>query len=621
MSRFLQFRLKTTVPKQDHARWRHHKRVILRAGLMSVILAASISVGGRDDVGPSGPAPESMVSGTTETDGRRTILDLQPFRETSSIRILSHTGRQGLATLVNLQPAINMWYLLTVSWADGTQVSYHLENPRPKRRRVLLDTAHPSGLVIAEGVDRYPCELFGNGASNNLEVARDSQLPFYSICEARLYVRHPVTGHRTALETATEFFRTEVWGGELLIDFGHHLVGDLNRETGRLQRAQPTLPAAGEKEAVGPRPGLVDPAYADRLITPPNLGIGMTGRPNAVGMTPGAWYAADGNPGIYVSILRPNLIAPQILRSHPSVVRPLDPLETSALCYLVAFDLDQFEVGWARGTAHPGVGWSGHIRSDMRIASLPGPDGIGTSAPLVATGQIDPEAARRTVATFAGGFKRAQGAFKFGALALQNHGSHYGFIENGIVFSRLEPGLATIIVFNDGRLQMKTWRDNDNPQLRKVKYARQNGVALVDVDVSSRTPAPGPLVGQWGPGNWSGSEDLKLRTIRAGVALQTVGVRSFLIYAVFSDATPSAMARVFQAYGCEYAMLLDMNALEHTYAAVYARVDSHLIVQHLIAGMSHADPSSVGQLVPRFMGYPDNRDFFYVMKRTSAGAP
>ena len=38
------------------------------------------------------------------------------------------------------------------------------------------------------------------------------------------------------------------------------------------------------------------------------------------------------------------------------------------------------------------------------------------------------------------------------------------------------------------------------------------------------------------------------------------------------------MARVFQAYGCRYAMLLDMNALEHTYLATYHMAGDNLVV-------------------------------------------
>ncbi|MBI4768184.1 MAG: hypothetical protein HY787_26905 [Deltaproteobacteria bacterium] len=73
----------------------------------------------------------------------------------------------------------------------------------------------------------------------------------------------------------------------------------------------------------------------------------------------------------------------------------------------------------------------------MKDKSLSGPDGINTSAPLRRTGQINPLDRSHTVATFTGGFKRLQGAFKYGPLSLINHGSHYGFLANGVIFSRL----------------------------------------------------------------------------------------------------------------------------------------------------------------------------------------
>jgi hypothetical protein len=76
------------------------------------------------------------------------------------------------------------------------------------------------------------------------------------------------------------------------------------------------------------------------------------------------------------------------------------------------------------------------------------------------------------------------------------------------------------------------------------------------------------------------------------------------------------MAQVFQAYRCKYAMLLDMNALEHTYLALYRQQDSQFQVQHLIKEMSVLDKSSKGQVVPRFIGYADNRDFFYLLRKT-----
>jgi len=225
---------------------------------------------------------------------------------------------------------------------------------------------------------------------------------------------------------------------------------------------------------------------------------------------------------------------------------------------------------------------------------------------------IPPADAPRTVATFIGGFKRVHGAFRYGVLAGRNHGSHYGFIEDGVIFSKLQPGLATVIVTADGSVDMRTWSQADDAGLAHIRYARQNGVPLIEYDARRGVGVPGALVSLWGPGNWSGSADEVLRTLRAGLCLQEAASRRFIIYGYFSSATPSAMARVFQAYGCRYAMLLDINALEHTYLAVYGHRGGQVLVEHLVEGMKELDRGVGGRLAPRFLGFPDDRDFFYL---------
>jgi hypothetical protein len=546
-----------------------------------------------------------------KAEAPKTILDLQQFRRTSSIPVRSAAGREGVATLVNLNPAINVWYLLSVAWRDGGGVepAWHLENPNPHGARVVLDEKYPAGIEIAQGNNRYSCDLLG-GSPNALDQGRNSQLIYYPLCEGRLYLRNPAKGKRTALEAATEFLRNQVWGGEKVIDLFHHLLADRYRETG--DTSNRTQPAAAATIKPGRPPAAqTDAEYPDRLVMPENLGVALAQGVEKNGMTPGAWYPAEGHSGIFVSVLQPDFISPAILHSYKTQVNNLDSVEASSLCYLIAFDLDRFELGYALGTEHPAVNWSDRTLPQMRDSRLPGPDGIGNIDPLISTGLIEPDNGRRAVATFTAGFKRSHGAFRYGDLALKNHGSHYGFIENGVVFSKLQPGLATVFMRNDGRLEMKTWTEADNTVLAGIRYARQNGVPLIE------SSAPGQLVARWGPGNWSGSEDEKLRTIRAGVALEENEGKRFLIYAVFSDATPSAMARVFQAYQCNYAMLLDMNALEHTYLALYRRSGTEVTADHLIKGMSQLDKSASGALVPRFLGYPDNRDFFFVMRRAA----
>lgn len=547
----------------------------------------------------------------------KTIIELQQFRETSPIGIRSRTGAQGIATLINLNSRINVWYVLRLSWKGGLEDSvWHLENPKPRTAHVLLDRAFPFGLVVTEDKNRYTCDLWGKDSSKALKQGRGSGLIYYPLCGARLYLRNPAIGHRTALEAAAEFLRNQVWRGEDVVDLFHHLMAERYRETGEVQNRKQAGSGGIEQGNGYPIGAALDPQCANRLLMPSNLGITLSQRnPEKNGVIPGAWYAAAGNPGIYVSVLQPDFIDSAILKSYRTVVNSLDRVEASSLCYLIAFDLGRYKVGYALGTEHPGVGWSERVTGAVRDPHLPGPDGIGNIAPLVSTGLIQPNAARRTVATFAAGFKRTHGAFRYGELALRNHGSHYGSIENGVVFSKLQPGLATIFVRNDGFVDMKKWTDADNGALEQIRYARQNGVPLIEFDAASGASVPGPLVARWGAGNWSGSEDKKLRTLRAGIALQESHSKRFLIYAVFSDATPSAMARVFQAYRCRYAMHLDMNALEHTYLAVYRRSASGLAIDHLLKGMSQLDRSVAGQIVPRFLGYSDNRDFFYVMVR------
>jgi len=543
------------------------------------------------------------------TDRATTIVELQQFRRSACIPIRSKDGGPGNATLVNLNPAINAWYLLDVAWAGGSETSYHLENPKPGVQNLLLDKNYPSGLVILAGKTSYSCDLFG---ADELAQAKASALIYSPLCEGRIYLRNPVTGHRTTLEAATEFLREHVWGAEKVIALGHVLLGDVHRETGTMESNAQTA-VGGKTGGDGPLPALIDPKYGDRLLTSNNLGIDLGGA-ERTGMIPGAWYPASGNPGVYVSIIQPNLIDPSILRSYTNSVNNLDGVEASALAYLIAFDLDRFDLGYALGTEHPKVGWSDHMLAAMRDPALPGPDGISSSAPLISTGLISPEDAPKTVATFTGGFKREHGAFKYGELALKNHGTHYGFIEEGVLFSKLQPGLSTIFVLDDNSVGMKTWTEADDKLLNRIKYARQNGVPLIEFNEASQSASPGALVNRWGPGNWSGSEDMKLRTMRSAAAFEKSAGKRFLIYAVFSSATPSAMARVFQAYRCDYGMLLDMNALEHTYMALYRRAGAQLFVDHLVKGMSELDKSASGEVIPRFLGYADNRDFFYVKR-------
>ena len=546
----------------------------------------------------------------------KSVIELQQFRRTWEARISDRRGRGGNAVLINLNPRVNFWYLLQITWDGQATASYHLTNSRPESHDLILDASFPAGLLLEDAGARTRCELWSDDSPTSLAAAARLKTPYVTLCDDEVVLRRPTAGRRTKLEWATDFLRDNVWGGEELTA----LVRDNLYNDAQLVRAEGIAGAAdsgsGSAAAGGPLPARIAAEHASDRLTP--LGLGLALQTPQPGVRVGTWNAARDNPGVFVGVIQPGLIEATLLASSPRRASPLDAIEAGALTYLVAFDLSRFEIDYAVGTEHPRVGWSERARPEMRDGSLPGPDGIGDITPLVAGGIVPYSLAERTVASFAGGFKRSHGAFSSGALALRNSGSHYGFIESGVVLSKLQPGLATIFVLDDGEVRMKTWTVEDDALLERIEFARQNGVPIVEKDPVSGESVPGALVARWGDGNWSGSEDRKLRSVRAGICLQESSAGRYLLYGYFSSATPSAMARVFQAYGCSYAMITDMNALEHTYLALYRVEASRLAVDHLVEGMSVLDKVVDGQVLPRFLGFADNRDFFYVVRRQSA---
>src|SRR6478672_1460959 len=132
--------------------------------------------------------------------GAKTIVDLQPFRMWQSRPIQSPAGRRGTVTLVNLNPAIGAWYVLTIAWNDAPERAYHLENPRPRNQVVALDPNYPSGLLIVEGAARYRCDLFDAASAQALEHDAAAGPIFEPLCESRLYVRNHASGRHTRLE-------------------------------------------------------------------------------------------------------------------------------------------------------------------------------------------------------------------------------------------------------------------------------------------------------------------------------------------------------------------------------------------------------------------------------------
>lgn len=537
----------------------------------------------------------------------KSVLELQPFRH--EVLALDPAGGRTLR-LISLNPAVNVWFLLqTETDKAGVFDSYHLENPYPGTQGVRLDPGASPALVFSDGPVETRCAPFAdNGAE--LASARASGLPYAPICGGRMYLRNRVAGSRTNLETWAEFLRDNVWGGEDVVRIVRdNLFRDSQLETSDQLGTNGQSPAAA-----GPAPMLVSARYSDHPVISTLLDMGLTGTRQGR-MALGLWYPVTGLDGVFASAFQPRAVSADILKA-PGKVNALDGIEGKATGYMVAFDLGQYNINFALGTDHPSLGWSSRPPGSIRPRGLKGPDGVSTANPLVTLGMVNPVQAAQTIAIFTGGFKRQHGAFKFGDMATFNYGHHYGFIENGVILSKLQPGLSTLFGLTDGSVHMKTWTTDDDALLGRIRFARQNGVPLIETDPATGHGVPGERVTKWGPGNWSGSAKTELRTLRAGACMVRRDGTQFLLYGYFSTATPSAMTRIFQAYGCDYAMLLDMNALEHTYLAVYVRDNGTLNVGHMVPGMSLIDKKARdGTLIPRFLGYVDNRDLFYLTRK------
>lgn len=533
----------------------------------------------------------------------KSITELQPFRS-ETVAALPDTGQP--LRLVSLNPAINAWFLLYIG-EDGTkdQKTYHIENPRPSEQTLTLSAgAAPASMLAGK-----PCAPWA-GDPSALVDAQASGLPYAPLCDGRIYLRNQVPGSSTTLERTTEFLRKHVWLGEEIV----RLVRDNLFEDSEIEISSELATSGSGRLDLGPGAALIEAPTGERPVISAQTGLALSGT-EAGQMTVGIWYPVTGLPDVYASAIQPKEISTSILKG-PGKTNALDAVESRATDYMVAFDLAHFDLGFAVGTNHPALGWSPRPPASVRPRGMPGPDGVASPKPLVVLGMVSPSLADRTVATFTAGFKREHGAFKFGDYATLNFGTHYGFIEQGVILSKLQPNLSTLYVLQDGTIGMKTWVEADNALLPQIRFARQNGVALLEPDPETGLGIPGPRVTQWGPGNWSGSAEAELRTLRAGACIREHEGTRFLIYAYFSTATPSAMARTFQAYGCTYAMLLDMNALEHTYLALYVRSGGKVHIEHLVPGMSDIDKADKsGNLVPRFLGYPDNRDLFYIVRR------
>ena len=572
----------------------------LRARLLGAALGVAVLPVHADTLAPwyMSAGDRAAQFAAFREDVTRSVVEFQPFRSE-----LSGVGADGTPIrLISLNPFVNAWFLLETGNGRAVQ-QWHLENVAPELFTVSLG-ADGREITVESQAGAVTCAPW----EGELEDARRQGLPYTPVCEGRLFLRATGSGSRTMRESVTEFLRDYVPFGEDLIT----LIKDTLYEDAYLTSAQ-TMDEAEAGEAVA---ALGHANLRSQQVMRTFMRVDLVGADSSQ-MEAGAWYAVQNAPGIYASVVQPGMVHPDILNRRGEA-NGLDGVENYADVHMFAFDMSRFDLRYEIGTSHPQVDWSPRPSGSGRNYNLPGPDGFGTVAPLQMTGMLNPVFLDRVAGIFAGGFKRDHGAWRLSDMAYSNHGHHYGFVVNGVVLSRLQPGLATVWVLQDGSVQMGTWSESLDMLLPYIRFARQNGVPLIEPDADTGESVPGAQVTSWMGGNWSGSAEAQLRTMRSGLCSREIEGRRFLIYAVFSSATPSGMARTFQAYGCDYAMLLDMNSLDLTYSAIYTREPGapEFDIVHLDRRMGESDSRhSDGRPMGRFIEFSDNRDFFYLLRR------
>jgi hypothetical protein len=169
---------------------------------------------------------------------------------------------------------------------------------------------------------------------------------------------------------------------------------------------------------------------------------------------------------------------------------------------------------------------------------------------------------------------------------------HNGSSINGRSYEPLRDGLATLVSYRNGRVDVTTWRGGANagPQ---IVFARQS-LPLIIGD-GKLSPALNDS-SQWGLtlGN-------AVRVWRTGVGIDR---RGNLLYAAANDQTVTTLAKILQRAGAVRAMQFDINPEWPT-----------LITYHHLDGLVPVKVvPNVMQPATRYL-VPDDRDFFAVYRR------
>ena len=278
------------------------------------------------------------------------------------------------------------------------------------------------------------------------------------------------------------------------------------------------------------------PATRRRTEAPPKITPVFANRLPGEGVWKGTGPVVGGRPPVFVTTFRTEVDYPRIV------------------AYVAWFDQTRTSVAWYPGRYEPP---NAPVRGPMSV----------------------PYGERwRLLATFNGGF-------------IYRDGSNGSWID-GRSYEPLKAGLATLVAYRDGRVDVKTWHGGPvaGPN---VAFARQSLPLIIDHG------RPNPALND--SSQWGFTLGNAVRVWRTGAGIDSHGN---LIYAAADYQTVGTLARILQRAGAVRAMQLDINPEWPT-----------LITYAHHGGL---DPTRVVpnyQQPPTRYLVPDDRDFFAVYRR------
>jgi hypothetical protein len=217
---------------------------------------------------------------------------------------------------------------------------------------------------------------------------------------------------------------------------------------------------------------------------------------------------------------------------------------------------------------------------DTQLALYPGTGNPGPTTAGRGPEAVPVAARRNLVATFNSGFYEKDGAA--------------GFYVHDTLYHPMLDGLATVVGYSDGRVDIIRWTGGRRPG-PGIVMARQNLALLVD---GGHIPPTAGILSDWGI-TWHGWPAVW----RSAIGVDPNGN---LIYAAGPAQTVTSMARVMVRAGAVRAMQLDINP-EWPILVTFGLPGAHL------ATLATPNPN---QIPSRFL-YTSLKDFFAVYLRTT----